>query len=262
MIAGDIVRSEFAKLRRSRVTWISFAVYAAMVAFLGLMVWLMRTPGEAARLGLVGQKAAFAFAGKRADWAAFLGLVVEMGGIGGLVMVSIAATFVFGREYAEGTAKNMLTLPIPRGAFVLAKLAVVGAWALGLALWLIALSLPAGIAAGLGPLPLPACAAAAEKLLALAAMALACSTAAAWVAVETRGYFAALGFVIGSVVLASLFGGTGWGPWLPWSVVGLYSGAGGEGAELGWGSYAIVLATFAAGSLLILRHETLADNSQ
>ena len=47
------------------------------------------------------------------DWPAFLPFIVEMGAIGGLIMISVIVAFVFGREYTEGMAKNMLALPIP-----------------------------------------------------------------------------------------------------------------------------------------------------
>ena len=84
----------------------------------------------------------------------------------------------------------------------------------------------------------------------------------AWVAVETRGYFAPLGFSIFTLVLGNVFGHTGWGPWVPWTIVGLYSGAAGPGATLGWGSVAVMAGTFLIGIALTTRHEVFADNGQ
>jgi hypothetical protein len=101
-----------------------------------------------------------------------------------------------------------------------------------------------------------------REFLVLAAMDLCCAMLAAWVAVETRGYFAAFGFVIFTLALASVFGRTGWAPWVPWCVVGIYSGAAGEGIGVGWGSYATLAATFIVGTGLTLRHELFADNVQ
>ncbi len=49
-------------------------------------------------------------------------------GIGGLLLLSFIAAFVFGREYSEGTAKNMPALPVGRHWFVLAKLVVAAVW--------------------------------------------------------------------------------------------------------------------------------------
>jgi hypothetical protein len=63
-------------------------------------------------------------------------------------------------------------------------------------------------------------------------------------------------------VLGSVFGHTGWGPWVPWTIVGLYSGAAGPGSPLGEGSYVVIAATFLVGTVLTIRHEVYADNGQ
>ncbi len=104
--------------------------------------------------------------------------------------------------------------------------------------------------------------AAVTKLLVLAGLSLCCASIVAWIAVETRGYFAPLGFAIFAMVLATVFGHTGWGPWVPWSIVGLYSGAAGPETSLGWGSYAVTAATLLLGTSLTIRHEVFADNTQ
>jgi ABC-2 type transport system permease protein len=233
-----------------------------MVAMGGLFMWMMKNPGMAEKLGLLGQKAKFAFGGQSVYWGTFITFTVEMGGIGGLVMCSIIVTYVFGREYAEGTAKNMLALPIPRRVFVFAKIIVSALWFGALTLFIIPETYLVGTFVGIGVLNSELFFAAALKLLVLALMSLGCSLLAAWVAVQTRGYFAPLGYCIFTIVLGSIFGHTGWAPWVPWTIVGLYSGAAGQDIVLGWGSYVVVAATFALGAALIVHHETFADNGQ
>lgn len=262
MTLPNVLVTEIVKLRRSKVTWISLAAWTFMVAVAGFFLWMMMNPGMAERIGLIGQKAQFAFGGQSVDWATFLTFIVEMAGIGGLVMASIVVTYLFGREYTEGTAKNMLGLPIPRAAFVVAKMVVSAIWISVLSLWVIAESYLVGTILGLRGLTGPLFLEATGRILAVAFMALCCSTLAAWVAVETRGYFAPLGFTIGTLVLAVVFASTGWGPWLPWSIVGIYSGAAGPVGDLGWGSYAVLGLTFIVGVALVVRHEVYADNVQ
>jgi len=257
-----VVATELVKLRRSRVTWLSFAVYTFMVAVGALFLWMMKNPGTAESVGLLGQKATFAFGGQSLDWSTFLGFIVEMGGVGGLVICSIIAAYVFGREYTEGTAKNLLALPVARSRFVLAKIVVSAIWFTALTLWLIPATYLAGTLAGLRGLTVALLLPAATKLLALAAMSLACAMLVAWVAVESRGYFAPLGFTFFTLMLASVFGHTGWAQWVPWSIVGLYSGAAGPEADPGVGSIAVLAATFLAGTALTIRHELYADNGQ
>jgi ABC-2 type transport system permease protein len=262
MSFSAVVATEFLKLRRSKVTWMSFLIYSVMVLMAGFFMWILKNPGMAGKLGLLGQKANFALGGQSLDWSTFLGLIFQMSSIGGMIFLSFIVVFVFGREYIEGTAKNMLTLPVPRRYFALAKFIVSAAWFALLSLWLLPLGFAVGAALGLpgfDPLFFWRMAA---KILASCLMCFAVCPLVAWIAVATRGYFAPLGYAIFTLVLASVFGHTGWAPWIPWSIIGLYSGAAGSGPELGPGSYLVLAATFALGLALILRHQALADNVQ
>jgi ABC-type transport system involved in multi-copper enzyme maturation permease subunit len=258
----SVLATEFTKLRRSKVTWISLAAYTFMVAMAGFFMWMMMNPGMAQSVGLLGQKAQFAFGGQALDWPTFLTFIVEMGGVGGLIMSSVIVVYVFGREYTEGTAKNMLALPIARSRFVFAKIIVSTVWFAILTLWIIAETYLVGSLLGISGLTTALFLSAAERVLVLALMSLCCAILVAWVAVETRGYFAPLGFSIFTLVLAMVFGHTGWGPWVPWSIVGLYAGAVGPETTLGWGSFVVIAATFLLGTALTIRHEVYADNGQ
>ena len=258
----NALHGEFAKLRRSKVTWISFLVYTFMILMAGFAMWMLKNPGLAEDLGLIGQKVNIAVGGQEADWRTFLGLVLEMGGIGGMIFLSFIVAFVFGREYVEGTAKNMLTLPLPRGSFVLAKFAASGIWFALLCLWLLPLAFLTGRLVGLGDLDPALFWHTSGTLMIAGLLAFSACPLVAWIAVATRGYFAPLGYAIFTMVLASVFGHTGWAPWCPWSIIGLYTGAAGSGPRLVPGSYLVLAATFALGLGLTLRHEVLADNLQ
>jgi ABC-type transport system involved in multi-copper enzyme maturation permease subunit len=258
----NVVVSELGKLRRATVTWMTFAAATFMAAVAGLFLWMMKNPGLAERLGLFGRKATLTLAGKSIDWPTFVTFIQEMGGIGGLILCSIVVTYVFGREYAEGTAKNLLALPVPRSRFVAGKLVVASLWYLALTLWLALTAFAVGTLVGLPGLTGALLLSGAGRLLALAGLSMCCSTLVAWVAVEARGYFAPLGFSLCTLALASVFGHTGWADWVPWSIIGLYSGAAGPVSPPGWGSLAVIGATFLLGTGLTLRHEVWADNGQ
>ena len=156
----------------------------------------------------------------------------------------------------------MFALPTARSRFVLAKIVVSAVWFAVLTLWIIAESFLVGSILRLTGFTSALFLEAAAKLLVLAFMSLCCSVVVAWVAVETRGYFAPLGFSIFTLVIASVFGHTGWGPWVPWSIVGLYSGAAGPETAMGWGSFLVIGATLLVGTALTIRHEVWADNVQ
>lgn len=258
----SVVATELTKLRRSKVTWMTFAAYAFMALVAGFFMWMMKNPGVARSMGLIGRKADFAFGSGAADWPAFLSFIVVMGAVGGLILGSVIVAFVFGREYTEGMAKNMLALPIPRSWFVLGKLVVSAVWFALLTLWLIVAAWIAGTVLGLTGLTPGIFIAAGARLMLLALMAFCCAALVAWIAVETRGYFAPMGFAIFTLVLANVFAHTGWGAYVPWTIVGLYSGAAGPETVPGAGSVAVIVLTFLIGTGLTIRHEVYADNVQ
>jgi ABC-2 type transport system permease protein len=262
MIFLKAVGSEFLKLRRCKVTWVTLLANIFMIAALGGFMWIMLNPGMAGKLGLIGQKASFSFGGEGRDWAAFLTVAGEMSGIGGMLFCSIIFAYVFGREYAEGTAKNLLALPVSRGTLVAAKVLVAAAWFAALTLGAVAAAFAAGRILGLAGFSGALFGGYALKAAVLALMSLCAAMPVAWVAVATRGYFAPLGYAIATLMFASLFGHTGWGPWCPWSIIGIYSGASGPGTGLALGSWIVLAATFALGLGLTIAHEALADNAQ
>jgi ABC-2 type transport system permease protein len=156
----------------------------------------------------------------------------------------------------------MLALPVARSSFVFAKIIVSAAWFGLLTLWIVGETWIVGSILGLGGMTNGVFLAATAKLFLLALMSLCCAVLVAWVAVQSRGYFAPLGFTIFTLVLANVFGHTGWGPWAPWSIVGLYSGAAGPEISIGWGSFVVMAATFLIGTGLTIAHEVRADNGQ
>lgn len=166
--------------------------------------------------------------------------------VGGLLVFSFVATWVFGREFADRTAFYLMARPVSRAAVVTAKLALVGAWCLALTCWLIGLSVIVGAA-----LQLPA---ATPDLLArgvtwvagAAALMVTALTPVAFVASAARGYLAPLGTALGLMVAAQVASVLGLGGVVPWAVPAVAAGlvAGESLAPVGVAS---VLLTGAAG---------------
>lgn len=85
---------------------------------------------------------------------------------------------------------------------------------------------------------------------------------AAWVAVVGRGYMLPMGYAIFTMILGTVFGATGWGPYTPWSIVPLYSGAAGPQTALPPASYAVLAATLVVGVVGTCLQLVLADDTQ
>ena len=85
----------------------------------------------------------------------------------------------------------------------------------------------------------------------------------AWIATLARGYLAPLGFALAMLVLAQVFGKTGWGPWFPWSIVASFVGSvGGRVAPVATGSLVVVLLAFLAGIAATIAQLRYADSAQ
>jgi len=255
---ADVIAAEFAKLRRSSVPWVTAAVMVVAVLGAALLIWIVRDPERAASLGLLGTKANLA--GLEATWPAFGTYVTAIAGAGGLLLLAFVVTYLFGREYADDTAKNMLGLPTPRWRFVVAKLAVAAAWWLALVALLLAAAFGTGALLALDGFSGSAAAGIVGGTLFAAGVSYLLVPVCAWITIATRSYLAPLGFALGMLLLGNLLGHTGWAAWFPWSIVALLAtGAGGQ-ADLPWTSYAVLVATFAAGIAGAIHRLTRADN--
>ncbi len=256
-MSGQVVLTEFLKLKRSVVP---FATLAAMLAApwgIALFMWIVRDPQRAADLGLLGTKANLV--GLEATWPAFGGYLVMIGGAGGLVMLAFVVTYLFGREYADGTAKNLFALPVDRRWFAAGKLAVATVWWLGLVLAFLLEGFGIGLAMALPGFSTDVAVTTVSNALLCAGSAFLLAPVVALATIWSRSYLAALGIALGLLGLGNLFVHTGWAAWFPWSVVLLLSDSAGR-SSVPWTSFLVLALTFVAGAVGTGLHLRLADN--
>jgi ABC-2 type transport system permease protein len=238
--------AEGLKARRSRVPLLTALGFSLAPVMGGLFMVILKDPARAQGMGLISAKAQLAGV---ADWPSYLGLLAQATGVGGLLVFALLTAWVFGREFVDHTAEELLALPTPRGAIVGAKFVVVAVWGVLLAACILGLGLAIGFALGL-PGWSPALGARAAADLAITALlVLALMPGVALLASAGRGYLPALGWSILTLFLAQILAATGWGDWFPWSVPALFSGmAGPRGEQVGLHSYVIVAITGLAGA--------------
>jgi ABC-2 type transport system permease protein len=245
-VLGAALWAEALKARRSRVPWLTAAAFLLAPLMGGLFMLILKDPARARAWGLLGAKAQIT-AGV-ADWPTYWGLLAQATAVGGALLFSFVAAWVFGREFAEGTVKELLALPTPRGAIVVAKLAVVAAWVAALTALVCLGGLATGAAVGLPGWSVALLGRAVVDVMATAGLTLALTTPIALLASAGRGYLAPLGWAILMLFLAQILAATGWGAWFPWSVPALFSGlAGPRSGQLGAHSYVVVVVTSVAG---------------
>jgi ABC-2 type transport system permease protein len=258
---GQVLATEFLKLRRSKITWLSWLAFAILPLAGGLFMWIVREPERAARLGLLGQKAGLA--GVTADWPSYFTMLNQEACVGGMVLLAIIAAYVFGREHSEGTAKNLLALPVPRHSFVVAKLVVILVWFGLLTVLLIGEGLLVGTLLGLPGFSMPLVVSSIGDILVAGLVGFLLVPVVAWIATLGRGYLAPIGFTLFMLVMGNVFGATGWGKWFPWSIVPMLAGIAGPRVEvLAPGSLGVVGLTFVAGVAATMWQWRHADNTQ
>jgi len=256
VLAGEVL-----KLRRTMAPWVTLGSLMTAPLFLALFMWIIREPGRAAQFGLLGTKASVS--GIEATWASYATFLTLIVGLGGMLLLAFVAAYVFGREYSEGTAKVMLTLPVPRSAFVVAKLAVAALWWLAIVLVVFVEAVLVGLWLGLPGITTAGIGTLLGNLLLVAGISYLLAPVVSLVTVWTRGYLAPVGFALGMLLLGNVVGHTGWAPWFPWSIVPILVGSVGTPVDaLPWGSLVVLAATFTAGIAATMWRLQTADNTQ
>jgi ABC-type transport system involved in multi-copper enzyme maturation permease subunit len=258
---SQVIATEFLKLHHSKVTWFSLAAISMGPLGIALFMWIEREPGRAAQLGLLGTKADLS--GLQATWPSYLSMLTLLVGIGGMLLLAFIVAYIFGREYAEGTAKNLLALPVGRPSFVLAKFVVTAVWWVVLVAAVIAEALVLGMALGLPDFSAGLAIRAVRNALLAAGLAYLLVPVVAWITTLGRGYMPPLGFAVAMLALGNIFAKTGWAVWFPWSIVPLLIGVVGQPVQtLPPGSFVVLALTFTAGVAGTVWQFIYADNHQ
>ena len=241
---SDMVWVEMRKALRSKMPLYTALGSLLMPLAMAFMLFVSRNPDISRKLGLISAKATL-LSDLAATWPAYLGLFAQILAIGGMVLFVLAISWVFGREFTDGTLKDLLAVPVPRGSILLAKFIVVALWSAGLAALLFGLGLGLG---GLFQLPggspavlLQGCLRAASTTgLVIAAM-----LPFAFFASLGRGYLLPIGVCFMLLILANVVQAAGWGEYFPWAILAIFA----QGKEaLPPASIGIVLLTGLAGA--------------
>ena len=238
---SDMLWIEMRKALRSRVPLFTALGFLMMPLIGALLIFIYKDPQLARQMGLLGTKANLVVGS--ADWPGYLNLLVEFTALGGFFFFCLAISWIFGREFTDGTLKDLLAVPVRRFEILLAKFCVAAAWCealivetylTGLALGAV-IRLPGGSAAvilhGLG------------SVAVTAMMSILLVLPFGFFASLGRGYLLPMGIALLALILGNLAMTLGWGEFFPWAIPGAFL----QEPHLPWFSYCIVLLTGLAG---------------
>ncbi len=253
--------AEALKMRRSRVPYFIALGFSIAPLMGGLFMIILKDPVAAKDMGLISAKAQLT-AGT-ADWVTFFNILGQAVAIGGAILFAILTGWVFGREFSDRTAKELLALPVSRTAIITAKFIALAAITFAMSLWVYMLGLLVGYLVDIPGYSNELLVSATVDVLGTAVLTILLLPFVAFVSSFGRGYMSAFGWAVFTVAIAQIAAITGWGDWLPWSVPALFSGAAGPRAEmLGMHSYIVVLAASGIGSFITFWWWQFADQSK
>lgn len=250
--------AEFLKLKNATIVWVTFLAFAIAPVMGGLFMLILNDQGASEQASVLSTKAQMMDFSTNLN--SYLNLLTMAIGVGGVLIFGFVASWIFGREYADGMVKDLLALPTSRTAILHAKFCVYVIWCLALTLSNLIIGALISIVLQIPPTSWAEIPSQFITYGITTLFTVIIGTPIAFFAIWTKGYLGPLGFVVMALVLSQIIAATGYGGYFPWSIPGLYSGiAEGSREQLDIFSYLVVVLTGIIGYIATLLYWKWAD---
>ena len=219
---ADMIWVEQKKSIRSRMPlWT--ALGSLFLPFgIAFLIFVSKNPEISQKLGLISAKAdLIAFA--TTDWPTYLGLYGQVVALAGFFLFVLIVSWVFGREFADGTLKDLLPVPVQRSSILLAKFIVAAVWSTAMAVIIFIVGLILGAVIRLPGGSIGVILQNSALVLVTAGLVIAVVTPFALFASVGRGYLLPLGLAVLILIITNLVVIIGWGEYFPWAIPELYA---------------------------------------
>jgi ABC-2 type transport system permease protein len=255
---SDMIWIELRKAIRSRMPLWTALGSLFMPLGISFLIFVSKNPEISKKLGLISAKANL-IAYSATDWPTYLGLFGQIMAAGGFLLFILIISWVFGREFADGTLKDMLAVPVQRSSILLAKFILVVIWSVALTVVIFVAGLAMGVLIKLPGGSVNVILQGSDLVLITASLAIVVVLPFAFFASVGRGYLLPVGLAFLTAMLTNLVAIIGWGEYFPWAVPGLYA----QGkSSLTLVSYWIVILTGLAGMMGTYLWWKFADQSR
>lgn len=255
------IQAELLKNKHSKLVWATFIAFGIAPIIGGIFILIIGDSDALEKAGGLAMKAkAMNF---EANWKSYLGLLIQAIAVGGVLVFGFVASWIFGREYSDGTAKDLISLPTSRTQILNAKFCLYIIWCLALVMSNLLLGFIIGSALQLQTNESTVIFSLLADYFITTLLTILVGFPIAFFAILGKGYLTPLGFVALTLVFAQIIAATGYGTYFPWSIPGLYSGAGGEYKKLlNYISYTLVGLTGLLGYAATIRYWKTADQTK
>ena len=234
---------EFRKAIRSRMPLWTLLGSLFMPLGVAILILLARNPEVSQKLGLISDKANL-IAYSATDWSSYLVLFAEIISAGGFFFFIITVSWVFGREFADGTLKDMLAVPVPRSSILLAKFITVTAWCAVMAIMMLVFGLVMGAIMQLPGGSMRVILDGSVVALITVCLIIAVVLPFAFFASVGRGYMLPMAMAVLTLIMANMMMVVGRAEYFPWAIAILFAQGDISLTPL---SYGIVFGTSVAG---------------
>ncbi len=254
----DMIWIELRKAIRSKMPPGTVLGSLFMPLGIAFLIFVSKNPEISQQLGLISAKANL-MAYAATDWPAYLGLFALIIAAGGFLLFSLVISWMFGREFADGTLKDMLAVPVQRSSILLAKFIVVAVWSAVLTMVILIVGLIMGTIIQLPGGSIGVILQGSTLVAITACLVIVVVMPFAFLASVGRGYLLPIGGTLLALMMANLAVLAGWGDYFPWAVPGLYAQGKGSLAPI---SYWLVFLTGLVGMVGTYLWWKFADQSR
>lgn len=254
------LQAELIKIKYANIIWVTCIAFSLAPIMGAVFILIVENPDAVAKSGGLAVKAeAMHFEG---NWPSYFSILTQAIGVGGVLIFGFIASWIFGREYAEGTAKDLLSLPTSRNKILNAKFIVYILWCFALTISNLCIGLIIGLILKLPVIEWHIFIQLLSDYFFTAVITICIGTPIALFALWGKGYLTPLGFVALILVFAQVIAAAGYGSYFPWAIPGLFSSGAELKATLNVTSYLILLITGILGYVTTLLYWNKADQTQ
>ncbi len=255
------LQAEFIKLKHSKIVWATFIAFSIAPIMGAVFMPIIQNSESLEKAGTLAVK--IKAMNLEANWKSYLSILTQAVGIGGIMIFGFVVSWIFGREYSDKTAKDLFSLPTSRTKILNAKFMLFVFWCLLLVLSNLLITFVLGMFLQLPPVSASLLIQSLITYFITTILTVAVCVPIAFFALWGKGYLAPLGFVALTLIFSQIIATVGYGSYFPWSVPGLFSGAGGEyKVLLNNYSYGILLLTCITGYLATIMYWNNTDQTK
>lgn len=249
---------EILKIKYSRILWATFVAFGLGPIMGAVFILIVQDPEAMSKAGGLAMKAkAMNF---EANWSSYLDILTQTIGVGGILLFGFVASWIFGREYSDRTATDLLALPISRTKILNAKFLLYVIWCFMLVLSNLLIAIVLGTIMQLPTMGMDFLSQFMSDYFITTVLTIIVGIPIAFFALYGKGYLAPLAFVALTLVFAQVIAAVGYGSYFPWAIPGLYSGAGGAYKSLLNNlSYTILICTGIGGYFASILYWKMSD---